>query len=402
MSAGGKQPAFDAETPAQVAVEDIVDGVYFGLPDTVYHAVPRLSGSYLQLLCVSPATFWAKSWLNPEREELDEDETKAQQLGKAYHCARLEPERFHSAYCRAPDKAEYGDQLLTSDAAIKAELKALNEQQTMGTETIVERAKRLVAAGCEKPIWALVMDEHEQQRAGRIAIPAKYFDQIEQDMERIAGNSEIAALLNGGQAEVSIFWTDEHGLKMKARLDYLTPTHWSDLKTFDNSRGKVLAQALSDFVRFNRTYVQAAVHREAVEAVRTAGLDVQGAATDEQRALVAQLRTKPEPLDCWFVFQEKNGIPNLLARQFVFFDVPEAVTNSWDTGADEEAIAAGHAATMRRTGLYSRAQWEVRHAKETFVLYAESYQPGRPWFPLESVGRFSDLDFNTHWIEGKI
>jgi hypothetical protein len=86
-----------------VQAEPIVDGIYFGLPMEVYLAVPRLSASGMQKLCASPAAFWKEVWLNPERAaDPDEEETKAQQLGKAYHCARLEPERFHDAYVREP------------------------------------------------------------------------------------------------------------------------------------------------------------------------------------------------------------------------------------------------------------------------------------------------------------
>ena len=77
---------------------NLPDGIYFDLPMEAYLGIERLSATGLQLLCASPAAFWAKSWLNPEKADEDEEETKAQQLGKAYHCARLEPDRFHDAY----------------------------------------------------------------------------------------------------------------------------------------------------------------------------------------------------------------------------------------------------------------------------------------------------------------
>lgn len=386
----------------QAAADAIENGVYFGLPAEVYHSVPRLSASGIQRLCVSPATFWHGSWLDPDLPEPeDEEETKAQQLGKAYHVARLEPDRFHDAYCRLPDKAEHGEKLITSDTGMKAELKAMGLQQSIGDETLVERAQRLLAAGCDKPLWHLIMDEHEQQRAGRIAIAAKYFDQIVQDMERLQANSEVHKLLAGGQSEVSIFWTDQHGIPMKARLDYLRPDLWNDLKTFDNSRQVVLAQALADRVRFGRLYVQAVVYRDAVEAVRRGDVDIVGEATPAQQSLIGAIQLRPDELQCWFTFQEKGGVPNILAREFRFFDVPDSVTHSWDTGASEEAKAAGHEATRTRTGLHIRGSWDVEQAKRTFVLYSEAYKPGTPWFPLESTGAFSDLDFNSYWIEGK-
>jgi hypothetical protein len=382
----------------------IVDGVYFGLPDDVYHAVPRISASGLQKLCVSPATFWADSWLNPEKliAEPDEGSTPAQVLGKAYHCARLEPERFDSAYCRQPSKDDYlGKGLLTSDTAVKAALKEAGAQQTVTGETNVERAERLLDEGFDKPIWGLIMRDFEEERAGRIPIPAKYYDQIVADMERVKENGEIHELMVGGAAEVSVFWTDRNGLKCKCRFDYLTPHFWTDLKTFDNSRGKELEQALADAMRYNRYYVQAVHYRDGAEAIRVQGLQVIGNASDAHRELIAKIQIKPGELDCWFVFQEKGGVPNLLARQFPFYDVPQAIEHGWSAGATEEGQAAAEAATRRRTGLFARGHTDILHAKDQFVLYSNAYDAGKPWFPLNARKSFSDLDFNSYWIEGK-
>jgi hypothetical protein len=400
---GGEESEAEARRAAlRAQVDAIVDGVYFDLPAEVYHAVPRLSSSGLQKLCVSPATFWRGSWLDPDAPELDEEETKAQQLGKAYHTARLEPDEFHVRYCRQPDKGDYPAKgLLTSDAAIKAALKDLGEQQTCGaTETIVERAQRLVDAGYTGTIWALVMDEHEAQRAGRIALPAKFFDQIVTDMDRMR-ESEVGDLLTDGWAEVSIFWTDKHGLKMKCRCDWLALRHWVDLKTFDNGMRKELNQALADAVRFNRLHVQAATYRDGVEALRVGGLDVQGEATEAQRDFVAQFRLIAKPLRCWFVFQEKGGVPNLLAREFEFHGVSAYRDTEINALVEEENRDSVREALGGATMLYSRALWEIDKAKREFVTYSQVYEPGRPWFPVEPMGKFSDLDFNTYWLEGK-
>jgi hypothetical protein len=382
----------------------IVDGVYFALPEDVYHAVPRISASGLQRLCVSPATFWADSWLNPEKliAEPDEGATPAQVLGKAYHCARLEPERFEVAYCRKPDKKlDYGGRgLLTSDTAVKAKLKEMGEQQTVTGESNVERALRLLDAGHDGPIWSLIEHEFEEERGDRIGLPAKYYDQIVADMEGIREQGEIAELMTGGAAEVSIFWTDRHGIKCKCRCDYLTAEWWTDLKTFANPNGKVLEQALADTVRYNRYHVQATHYRDGVEALRSEGLDIVGEATEAQRELVAKIRIRPDELACWFVFQEKGGVPNLLAREFPFYEVP-LQTRLNNAGATEEQKAEAEAATRRRSGLFARGTMDVLHAKDQFVLYSNAYDAGTPWFPLNARQRFSDLEFNQYWLEGK-
>lgn len=395
---GENEVNFEARRAALLAlIEGIVDGVYFDLPDTVYHAVPRLSSSGLQKLCVSPATFWRGSWLDPEKADLDEDATKAQVLGKAYHCARLEPGRFHDCYVRGLEKADFD---LTSDSAIKAALKDLGEPQTQGAETIAERGQRLLDAGYDGTILAVAAAAWESERGGRIAIPGQYFDQIVTDMERIAASGEIAELLSEGEPEVSIFWTDKHGLKMKCRVDYLKASKWTDLKTFDNSRGKALGQALADAVRYNRLYVQAATYREGIEAVRVGGLDIIGEATEAQRDLIANLRLRPSPLKCWFVFTEKGGVPNILGREFRFHGVTSYRETEINALVEEDNKDRVREALGGTTALYSRALWEIDKAKRDFVLYSQVYEPGQPWFPVEPLGHFDDLDFNSYWLKG--
>ena len=392
---------------------DYQDGVYFGLPEDDYHAIPRLSASGLQNLDVSPGTFWANSWLNPDRPvpgELDEDgepvpeeTTKARQVGKAYHCARLEPERFAKVYRREPTKADFSAKgMLTSDNAVKAELKARGQTQTLANETVAERCQRLAGLGYEGTLFPLVKAEFAASLAsGQIALNGKVYDQIEQDMERLHSHPELGPLLKG-EPEVAILWTDPHGIPMKAKLDVLGTGHWTDLKTFDNTRGAPIEKALTNAVQYNRLHMQAVTYRDAVEAVRVGQLQVQGEATDAQRALVAAISMRPDELDCWFLFNEKGTAPNVLAKQFDFFMVPDTITNSWDTGATAEQQAAGHEATRAETQLFMRAKWDVRKAKDQFVLYSEAYTKGQPWFPLNARASFSDYDFSTYWLEGKV
>ncbi|MFL6864075.1 MAG: PD-(D/E)XK nuclease-like domain-containing protein [Allosphingosinicella sp.] len=383
------------------AVDMIGDGIYFGLPDVIYHAVPRLSASGLQRLCVSPATFWKGSWLNPSRPGPDEDETKAQMLGKAYHIARLEPERFHGTYVRQIDPADFPAKgLLSSDAAVKAELKNRGLTQSIGTETPAERCERLLDDGYEGTLLPLEKAKWDATVAGRIPLRAKDFDQIVADMERIRHNDDIAELLTGGEAEVSIFWTDQHGLPMKARLDYLTPEWWDDFKTFDNSRGKELEQACADAVRYNRYHVQALVYRAAVEAVRLGAVQIKSEATDAQRALIAVIQIRPGELACWYIFQEKAGVPNLIAYDFPFYQVP-LNTKLNHAGASAEAIARVEEAARIKSGLHIRALRDIDKAKRDFVLYSEVYEPGQEWQPIEARRRFNDSHFSRYWLEGE-
>jgi len=188
---------------------------------------------------------------------------------------------------------------------------------------------------------------------------------------------------------------------MKHRLDRLCPDRWLDFKTFDNSRGKVLAQAIADAVRYNRIYVQAVSYRDGVEAVRTGGLQIQGKATDAQKKLIAGLQIRPTELDHWLIFQEKNGIPNLLARRFEFYAVDPYRQTEIDALVAPERKAEVEAALTRKTKLFQLAEMQIGWAKRQFVLYSQIYPPGRPWAPTEPCSTIGDIDFNSNWLEGK-
>jgi len=375
----------------------IVDGIYFDLPAEVYHAVPRLSASALQKLLVSAGTFWRGSWLDPDRPEPDEDSTKAQILGRAYHTARLEPHLFESSYVRALDKAEFPSDTLFTGTEMGAELAAMG---LVKSGSVGEQADRLAAAGCAKPLWHIALRQWEEERGDRIPIPANFYDDIVRDMERIRSVPDVAELLQGGAAEVSIFWTDERGMRLKARLDYLKATGWSDLKTFDNSRGKELEQTLVDFFRFNRCHVQAAQYRDAVDAIRSRSITViEGSA--EQRAMIDALVSLREEPACWYIFVEKNGVPNVLARRCEFDEVPLNV-RAQHAGAGAEGIARVEALTRQPQLWFTKAQREVSKAKRRFRTYSEVYQPGEAWLPFQPLGAFNDMSFNAYWLDEEI
>lgn len=387
-------------TAFMARVAAIVDGIYFGLPDDVYHAVPRLSSSGLQRMCVSPGNFWRGSWLDPDRPDHDAEQTIYQVLGKAYHCARLEPHLFEATYVRDLDKSDAPKGTLMTGPEMAAKLEEFGLKKS---GSVMEQAERLAEAGFpEDRLWPLIKRQWENDRNGRTPIPPKNFDAMVTDMERIQMNSQIAPLLTGGEPEVSIFWTDEYGVQMKARVDYLTRDWWADFKTFDNSRGKNLNQCLSDAVRYNRYYIQAVTYRDAVEAIRTGNLPIIEAQTEDQRDLVAAMQIKPGELRCWYIFQEKGGIPNLLAREFPFYSIPYSTLFNEQITGDQARRDAVREASKQRTLIHMLGQNEVLNAKKQFVLYSEVYQPGEPWFPIDAIGAFSDDDFHPYWLTGDL
>lgn len=431
---------------------DLPDGIYFGMPDEVYFAIPRLSASGIQKLLVSPATFWADSWLNAKRAvalagaslaamaatpeaarppyfaEIDaklraafpdaakaapgKDATKARNLGKAYHAARLEgPDALNARFVRKPAMADFPGTkaspgggisypTLWTGPDIEKALAALEQPKTKAGESVADKGQRLAELGYGGIIFPVVMADWEADRGERVAIDAEQWDDLIVDMERLRDSEVAAKLLTGGVPEVSILWTDGGGVRWKCRIDYLTPHSWTDLKTFDNWSGKHLDQALCDLFRFNRHHVQGGVYREPIELLRADVLPIVGPSTELQRQVIGRIATSPAELECWFVYQEKGGVPNILGRQMEFHDVP-LNTRIQHAGASEEGIAAVEEATRTLTFVYRRARGDIAKARQSFVDYLEIFQPGRPWRPWQAMRKFDDADFPDFWLRNE-
>lgn len=384
-----------------VEATDLPDGIHFDLDEATYHGLPRLSASGICKMLISPATFWAQSWLNPDRPEGAESAWR--DIGRAYHCARFDPEKLAERFVRDLVKEDMPEGALLTDAEIKDALKELGEAQTKQGETVLMRAARLRlaqrAAGVDQsPVWHLERDIFEEENKDRVAITPKAWAEIEVDAKRLRQNPEIAEHLSGGIGEVSVLWTDEaSGVKMKARIDYLKPASFSDFKTYDNTRGIQFDQIVPNAFRFNRYYVQAVLYWQAAELIRAGSVAIEGEATEAQRQLVEAIRANPRPMRVWYVFQEKNGIPNLFAREFCIF-IPHL---SLEANASDDETA------QRMADLYSdptvigrKGALHIQWAQRTFNQMREIYEDGTPWFPINAISRIEDSDFNANWLDG--
>jgi hypothetical protein len=433
------------------AATPLADGVYLGMPEEVYLAIPRLSGSGIQDMMVSPATFWARSWLNPKRAEAlasaamstltmagagwikpthaavaellahhpglevpepsddpeAEEGTKAQRLGKAYHAARLEgPEALHARFARKPARADFpaerdGVPTCWTGKDIEAALAERELPKKFKDDRgVADQGRRLAEAGYQGVIFPLEMAKFEESLRGRTPIEAPFWDDMITDVERIRQSPEVAALLTEGVPEVVVLWTGPHGIRMKVRLDFLRAPGWTEFKTFDNSRGKNLYQALTEAFRWQRHYIQAVIQREAIEMLRANVLPIIGEASDQARAIIARIAMAPEELACWFIYQEKNGVPNVLARRVRFFDLTDdvkaQVAMMGGAGYDTAAAEAGQ---MTLAFWHRRARSEIEKARTDFIAHHEIYRRDQAWLPVNALGEFTDDDFPPYWLE---
>jgi len=296
---------------------------------------------------------------------------------------------------------------------IEGALADLGQPKKCKDEGVLDQAIRLEAAGYRGPIWHLLdRDWRASVQPGQIVIPAKAFDEIATDMDRIRSVPAVQELLTGGAAEVSVFWTcAQTGIPMKARFDYLKADRWVEFKTFANSSRKPLFQAITDAIRFERYHIDAAGYMEAAEAIRSGVLDVIGAASEAEREIIAAIQARPLELECNFVFQQKGGVPNILERSWRFFEPSpsdQAIRELEATGASAEHIArAKHfqavaSSQRQKTAIYTKGRMEIAAAKREFLAYSEIYERGEPWLPFNPSGEITDEDFSQYFLEEAI
>jgi hypothetical protein len=377
--------------------EQLSDGVYFGLDADVYHAQHRLSPSGMTNMIEGPSAWWARSWLNPDYEDR---KTDAMILGSAYHCARLEPEAFMERYYRKLDKDDYGETLLTTDTAVKARLKDLGQTQAIAGELATERAQRLLAADPDALIWSVLEELYKLDNEGKQEISADQWEKIARDARNFRTNPEIEALVSGGAPEVSILYTCPNtGAPMKTRPDYLAPAHYVDLKTWDmKASGKPGNRAIIDAFCYNGYHRSAWTMLEGLEEARIGNLPVH-TESESDILIMDAIRGRKAPLDCWFIFQRRGGVPDIRARKV------NLLTSAVDTMALAEQELHDFETEPDRidrkywTTLGHKAELELIACKKAFLEGQELYSEGDPWFPRDIMGEFYDEDFRSYWLD---
>lgn len=236
------------------------DGIWFGLSDAVYHADTALGSTGLKKLIGSAPDFWWGSWMNPANDE--NDDTEAKVFGRQLHQCVLEGE----------DK-----------------FKALH-------------APRYHPGNRKEGIAEI----KEITAAGKVPVKFKDYAKILAASAFIKANKTLANAFEGGQPEVSVFWTVDD-IRFKARFDYLKLNAITDLKSIANQNDKEFGKACRDAVA-SYDYIVSAEHytegRRQLKRLFDSG-KVFGSVDMDWLAKVAA----NEVFAFVFVFWQKSGAP---------------------------------------------------------------------------------------------
>ncbi len=201
QSIGGLANKIVDDAARNAGITEHVDGIYFGMSDTIYHADTALGSTGIKKLIGNAPDFWWDSWMNPARDE--NDDTPSKVFGRQLHQCVLEG--------LGKFKQGHAPQYLPGN---------------------VKDGK----------------DEIAKIRAsGKVPVKFKDYAKILAASAFIKANKTLANAFEGGMPEVSIFWTVD-GVRLKARFDYLKMNAITDLKSLANMYGKEFDKACRDAV----------------------------------------------------------------------------------------------------------------------------------------------------------
>lgn len=293
-------------------MQEAEPGIYFGMPDDTYHSLPYLSSTGIKNLLVSPMDFWARSWMNPWKED-DEEESEAKTIGKAYHKRILEgAAAFRAAYaptfeCDDPD-------VLHSAEDIKDALSDLGLSKAGSKQKLIER---LLDADPDAKIYDVLLREYIEDHPGVTFLSNKVIRRIELSAKMIECHDDLKFFFVGGYPEVSVVWDDEaYGVRMKVRTDYLKVSAVNDLKTFANLMNKPTERAIYSAMASNKYHIQGALYLRGVDAAKQMVKEgrVFGRELVDQKWLAAFAESADHTFN--FVFQQKGIAPVAMGCEF--------------------------------------------------------------------------------------
>lgn len=232
------------------------DGVYHGMKEADYHALPRLSTHGINKLLINPHDYWIGSFMNPNKKET---KSKAFNTGKIYEVVYLDGiEKFMGRFAPAFDPAQYPDALDTKDDLIEAcELHNVTYKKSWNKFDI---SQALTAAHPEIQILDQLEYDYLQRTMEQDIID------LDDYTHAIASYGAMGeSPIKDGRSQVAVLWTDtETGVPMKALLDYDAPGIIWDVKTFSNSSGMDIDHLCATHISKYKYYRQAAMYDEAM------------------------------------------------------------------------------------------------------------------------------------------
>lgn len=381
-------------------------GIYFDMPDEVYHKIPAFSCSLAKLLLASPTIGWASSWLNPKKEESKKDHLT---VGKAYHAMILEGVKAYEArFYPMPEKSDYPEALEKVDQ-VKAAIEARNEKPVSRVdapdlgEGKTRAAKKedwvaqLAALDRSVEIWEVIKAKHEKRARGRDLISVEDDHQIRVAARMINQDPQLAQAFKGGWAEVTLIWRDERqGVLCKCRTDYLKLKGVVDLKSFANKNDRSIRNSIIREVAQYRMSLQPAHYLPGIEAVRKLVRE-HGASVVHNWRLEQERALETEGLaNSVDLYDERHSDQTTWAMRWAAYQEPDRWL--WVFQQKGEAPVTRGLYHPLGGSIHSISQMMIVTALRTFREFTETFGV-EPWLDLEEIGELTDEDIPAWGID---
>lgn len=349
------------------------DGVHFGLAHNAYLEDWALGAGAIKTLKSAPPEWYWESPLNtlvtPEPDSPEKQRWRI--VGTAAHVCLLESFKLYEmAYGVRPSARDYLDHIYGGEA-LKAECRRLHIP-ARGTNEAMAREIRKVDPDAK----ILLAVQEEWDALGKRPLTRKEditIRLLHQMAQRSAEEIELAGgervslrdAFSGGLSELSVFWTDENGIRQRARFDKLKINAIIDLKTIGKPLRNFREALLYEIANLGYMY-QVAHYIEARRQL--ARLIAEGkvfGGSPKQRAYLEECAANDD--FAWvFVFGKVAGAPQLKGIRLDEHDT--VVINA--KRDREEALA-------------------------NFLMYREIFglEPDKIWFDTEVIWKPEDSDW---------
>jgi hypothetical protein len=199
---------------------ELVDGIWIGIPNEVYHSLPTLSSSMVKKYRTCPKLYKRTYIDDIQRNRLKAAEHTLN-AGTYAHEIVLEPEGFMDRHYRGLVKAEHPNALVTLDD-LKSHAKELGITSGLSKkETVI---KQILEIEPLTPIFDVMDAKNDELNKGKNKIDGIVYDDAIRCAKTILSHGDAGPLLNPdeGLPEVSIIYTCPiTGLKKRSRFDFL-------------------------------------------------------------------------------------------------------------------------------------------------------------------------------------
>lgn len=287
------------------------DGIYLNQPFDDYLEDGALGYSALKaLLTMPPEWWWSSSWntLLPEEEK----PAPHFDLGKALHVAWFEGiDVYDRTYGVPPEAADYPNHL-NSLNDLKEECRKLLLPVSGTKEELIAR---IIKRRPDAPLFNVVRDAWIDE--GRTPIKPEQDTRVRllhRMLERARlpedyGGETVAEVFLGGLSEVSVFWTDERGIRQRARFDKLKANISLDGKTINGWNAKDFRQSLLKDIVIRGYVLQWAHYHEARRQMRELFATKQVFGATEVQMDVLEEICAAEDWSWGWIFAKTSGAP---------------------------------------------------------------------------------------------